>query len=76
MTDICSSATAPRQLLLRCPTTVRPVHMRCPTTTTTDGGSADIAGANICPSIRPTWMWEVWKMQGVIFNHGHMRYPN
>ena len=27
-----SSTTAPRQLLLRCPTTVRPVHMRCPTT--------------------------------------------
>ena len=44
-----SSTTAPRQLLLRCPTTVRPVHMRCPTTvrhvhmrcpntTTMDGG--------------------------------------
>jgi len=30
---------------------VRPVNMRCPTTTTTDGGSADIAGAIICPYI-------------------------
>ncbi len=71
--------TAPRQLLLgncsmRYPTTVLPVHMHCPTTTTTDGGSADIAGANICPSIRPTWMWEVWKMQGAIFNHRHMHF--
>jgi len=46
-----SSTTAPRQLLLRCPNTVRPVHMRCPNTTTMDGESADIAGANICPSI-------------------------
>ena len=77
---------------MRYPTTVRPVHMHCPTTTATDGGSADIAGANICPSIRPTWqglflqsycispihggqMWEVWKMQGAIFNHGHMLTP-
>jgi hypothetical protein len=59
------SAIAPRQPLLR-----------CPTTTTMDGGSADIAGVNICPSIRPTWMWEVWKMQGAIFNHGHMHCPN
>ena len=33
---------------MRYPTTVRPVHMHCPNTTTTDGGSADIAGANIC----------------------------
>jgi hypothetical protein len=51
--------------------------MRYPNTTTTDGGSADIAGAIICPSIhgdslelfqtilsiRPIWMWEVRKMQ-------------
>ncbi len=28
----CSSAIAPRQLLLHCPITVRPVHMHCPTT--------------------------------------------
>ena len=27
-----SSTTAPRQQLLHCPNTVRPVHMRCPTT--------------------------------------------
>ena len=27
-----SSTIAPRQLLLRCPTTVLPVHMHCPTT--------------------------------------------
>ena len=76
-----SPAIAPRQLLLRCSTTVLPwtyrqLLLRCSNTTTTDGGSADIAGAIICPSIRPTWMWEVWKMQGAIFNHGHMRCPN
>jgi hypothetical protein len=40
MAGFCSSAIAPRQLLLR-----------CPTTTTTDGESADIAGAIICPYI-------------------------
>ncbi len=58
---------------LRCSSTIA-VHMRCPSTTTTDGGSADIASlhgcnllgqcrsycraANICPSI-----------------HGHMHCP-
>ena len=57
-----SSATTPRQLLLHCPTTVRPVHMHCPTTvrpvhmhcpntTAMDGGSADFAGANVCPYV-------------------------
>ena len=30
MAGFCSSAIAPRQLLLRCPTTVHPVHMHCP----------------------------------------------
>ena len=35
---------------MHCPNTVRPVHMRCPNTTAMEGGSADIAGANICPS--------------------------
>ncbi len=28
----CVSAIAPRQLLLRCPNTVHPVHMHCPNT--------------------------------------------
>jgi hypothetical protein len=35
--------------------------------------SMDICIA-LLPSIRPTWRWEVWKMQGAIFNLGHMLY--
>ena len=30
----------------------------------------------LLPSIRPTWKWEVRKMQGAIFRHGHMHCPN
>ncbi len=65
-------------------------------TTTTDGGSADIASlhgkdcsynpiafppsmevrCNLLGQRIVTWMWEVWKMQGAIFNHGHMHCPN
>ena len=32
-------------------------HMHCPGTTTMDGGSADIAGANICLSVHP-WQYQ------------------
>jgi hypothetical protein len=39
--DNCSSAIAPRQPLLRCPTTVHPTHM--------DVGSAEYARINLPP---------------------------
>ncbi len=53
----CSSTTAPALSYYRpsmdiCVTLISYIHV---TTTATDGGSADIAGANVCLSIRPTW---------------------
>ena len=73
----CSSTTAPalsyyRPSLDICVVLIRPpwmVEVQILQEQISARPSVDICVV-LLPAIRPTWMWEVWKMHGSIFNHG------